>query len=243
MSFGTNVPNVGGARRDWSNVIIDGVVVQRGRQQRHCMAQQINLDAIAEVRVLLQLVSGGVRPCRRRPGPDRHARAARRTTAATSTTTSVTRRSTRRTSSPTAPTRIEAPRTDSTPMVRTSAARCRKLDKKLFFFYSMEAPLVKPARAAPQLDACRQRRDARATFRRRWTVRAGSSTSRIRCESARATPSAADRMLPRQHHPGRPHQLERTRAPEHALPGQQFRPDVHARQLQLRHGRTRTTRS
>ena len=26
MSFGTSVPNVGGARRDWSNVIVDGVV-------------------------------------------------------------------------------------------------------------------------------------------------------------------------------------------------------------------------
>ena len=52
MSFGTAVPNVGGARRDWSNVIVDGVV---GNEVGNSglMAQQINLDAIAEVRVLL----------------------------------------------------------------------------------------------------------------------------------------------------------------------------------------------
>jgi hypothetical protein len=52
MSFGTSVPNVGGARRDWSNVIVDGVI---GNEVGNSglMAQQINLDAIAEVRVPL----------------------------------------------------------------------------------------------------------------------------------------------------------------------------------------------
>src|SRR6187200_423129 len=52
MSFGTSVPNVGGARRDWSNVIVDGVI---GNEVGNSglMSQQINLDAIAEVRVLL----------------------------------------------------------------------------------------------------------------------------------------------------------------------------------------------
>ena len=52
MSFGTDVPNVGGARRDWSNVIVDGVVANEVGASS-LMAQQINLDAIAEVRVLL----------------------------------------------------------------------------------------------------------------------------------------------------------------------------------------------
>jgi hypothetical protein len=52
MSFGTDVPNVGGARRDWSNVIVDGVVANEVGNSG-LMAQQINLDAIAEVRVLL----------------------------------------------------------------------------------------------------------------------------------------------------------------------------------------------
>ena len=52
MSFGTDVPAVGGARADWSNVIVDGIVANEvGASQ--LMAQQINLDAIAEVRVLL----------------------------------------------------------------------------------------------------------------------------------------------------------------------------------------------
>lgn len=52
MSFGTSVPNVGGARRDWSNVITDGVVSNEVGNSG-LMAQQINLDAIAEVKVLL----------------------------------------------------------------------------------------------------------------------------------------------------------------------------------------------
>jgi hypothetical protein len=52
MDFGTSVPNVGGARRDWSNVITDGVVSNEVGNSG-LMAQQINLDAIAEVRVLL----------------------------------------------------------------------------------------------------------------------------------------------------------------------------------------------
>ena len=46
------MPNVGGARRDWSNVIVDGVVANEVGASS-LMAQQINLDAIAEVRVLL----------------------------------------------------------------------------------------------------------------------------------------------------------------------------------------------
>ena len=52
MSFGTDVPNVGGSRRDWSNVIVDGVVANEVGAS-NLMAQQINLDAIAEVRILL----------------------------------------------------------------------------------------------------------------------------------------------------------------------------------------------
>ena len=44
MSFGTDVPNVGGARRDWSNVIVDGVVANEvGASQ--LMAQQITAFA------------------------------------------------------------------------------------------------------------------------------------------------------------------------------------------------------
>ena len=52
MSFGTSVPNVGGSRRDWSNVIVDGVVSNEVGNSG-LMAQQINLDAVAEVKILL----------------------------------------------------------------------------------------------------------------------------------------------------------------------------------------------
>jgi hypothetical protein len=52
MSFGTDVPNIGGSRRDWSNVIVDGVVANEVGAS-NLMAQQINLDAIAEVKILL----------------------------------------------------------------------------------------------------------------------------------------------------------------------------------------------
>ena len=123
MSFGTSVPNVGGARRDWSNVIVDGVVANEVGDSS-LMAQQINLDAIAEVRVLLnsyraeygragggqvQIVSksGDVElPRQRLPLPA----ATRRSTPTTSSTTGRTSRSRA---------------TASTPSARTSAARCR----------------------------------------------------------------------------------------------------------------------
>lgn len=52
MSFGTDVPNVGGSRRDWSNVIVDGLVANEVGAS-NLMAQQINLDAVAEVKILL----------------------------------------------------------------------------------------------------------------------------------------------------------------------------------------------
>ena len=52
MSFGTSVPNVGGGRRDWSNVMVDGVIANEVGNSG-LMAQQINLDAVAEVVLLL----------------------------------------------------------------------------------------------------------------------------------------------------------------------------------------------
>ena len=51
-SFGTLVPNVGGQRRDWNTVMVDGVLGNEIGQANR-MAQQINLDAIAEVKILL----------------------------------------------------------------------------------------------------------------------------------------------------------------------------------------------
>jgi len=51
-SFGTLVPHVGGKRRDWNTIMVDGVLGNEIGQANR-MSQQINLDAIAEVKVLL----------------------------------------------------------------------------------------------------------------------------------------------------------------------------------------------
>jgi Carboxypeptidase regulatory-like domain/TonB-dependent Receptor Plug Domain len=51
-SFGTLVPHVGGQRRDWNTIMVDGVLGNEIGQANR-MAQQINLDAIAEIKVLL----------------------------------------------------------------------------------------------------------------------------------------------------------------------------------------------
>ncbi|HEY3120769.1 MAG TPA: carboxypeptidase regulatory-like domain-containing protein [Vicinamibacteria bacterium] len=51
-SFGTELPNVGGQRKHWNHVSIDGVMGNEiGGSNR--VAQQVNLDAIEEVKVLL----------------------------------------------------------------------------------------------------------------------------------------------------------------------------------------------
>jgi Carboxypeptidase regulatory-like domain/TonB-dependent Receptor Plug Domain len=51
-SFGTLVPHVGGQRRDWNTIMVDGVLGNEIGQANR-MAQQINLDAVAEIKVLL----------------------------------------------------------------------------------------------------------------------------------------------------------------------------------------------
>src|SRR4029077_8104281 len=48
MSFGTSVPNVGGGRSDWSNVVVDGVIANETGNSG-LMSMQINLDGISEV--------------------------------------------------------------------------------------------------------------------------------------------------------------------------------------------------
>jgi hypothetical protein len=51
-SFGTLVPHVGGQRRDWNTIMVDGVLGNEIGQANR-MSQQINLDAVAEIKVLL----------------------------------------------------------------------------------------------------------------------------------------------------------------------------------------------
>ena len=140
MSFGTSVPNVGGARRDWSNVITDGVVSNEVGNSG-LMAQQINLDAIAEVRVLLNSyraeygrAGGGQVQIVSKSGS-----VELRT--AISTTTAATRSSTPTTSSTTGTT-SRSRATASTPTARNLGGPVPGTSNKLMFFYSLEAPLV-----------------------------------------------------------------------------------------------------
>src|SRR6266571_1646429 len=51
-SFGSNIPNIGGQRRTWNQVTVDGL---NGNELSgtNRMNSSINLDAIAEVKVLL----------------------------------------------------------------------------------------------------------------------------------------------------------------------------------------------
>ncbi len=51
-SFGTLVPHVSGQRRDWNTIMVDGVLGNEVGQTNR-MAQQINLDAIGEIKILL----------------------------------------------------------------------------------------------------------------------------------------------------------------------------------------------
>ncbi len=139
MSFGTDVPNVGGARRDWSNVIVDGVVANEVGAS-NLMAQQINLDAIAEVRVLLnsyraeygragggqvQIVtkSGGTAYRGNLYYYGRHEKL-------NATDFFLNRQG------------VKKPRYRFNTYGANLGGPVPKADKKLFFFYSMEAPLV-----------------------------------------------------------------------------------------------------
>ena len=51
-SFGTLIPHVGGQRRDWNTVMVDGVLGNEIGQANR-LAQAINLDSIAEIKILL----------------------------------------------------------------------------------------------------------------------------------------------------------------------------------------------
>ena len=139
MSFGTDVPNVGGARRDWSNVIVDGVVANEVGAS-NLMAQQINLDAIAEVRVLLNSYraeygragGGQVQIVSKSGTSNYHGNLYYygRNEALNATDFFVNRAN------------AEKPRYRFNTYGANLGGPVPKLDRKLFFFYSMEAPLV-----------------------------------------------------------------------------------------------------
>ena len=139
MSFGTSVPNVGGARRDWSNVIVDGVVSNEVGNSG-LMAQQINLDAIAEVRVLLNSYraeygragGGQVQIVSKSGTSNYHGNLYYygRNEALNATDFFVNRAN------------AQKPRYRFNTYGANLGGPVPKLDKKVFFFYSLEAPLV-----------------------------------------------------------------------------------------------------
>ncbi len=139
MSFGTSVPNVGGARRDWSNVIVDGVVSNEVGNSG-LMAQQINLDAIAEVRVLLNSYraeygragGGQVQIVSKSGTSNYHGNLYYygRNEALNATDFFVNRQN------------LPKPRYRFNTYGANLGGPVPKLDKKVFFFYSLEAPLV-----------------------------------------------------------------------------------------------------
>ena len=89
-SFGTLIPHVGGQRRDWNTVMIDGVLGNEIGQANR-LGQAINLDSIAEIKVLLEQLSRRIRPHRRRADSDHHQERQLAGYPATFTTTDATR--------------------------------------------------------------------------------------------------------------------------------------------------------
>ena len=223
MSFGTDVPNVGGARRDWSNVIVDGVVANEVGNSG-LMAQQINLDAIAEVRVLLnsyraeygragggqvQIVSksGGANYRGNLYYYGRHE--------------SLNANDFFRNRQG-----VKKPRYRFNTYGANLGGPVPKAKEALLLLLAGSAA-GEPPRSAAQLDDADRRRDAR-----RLLADPGRQGRLIfirdpQREGACNAVTGGRGVLPRQHHPGQPHQLERLRAAEHAAAGDQLRPHLH----------------
>ena len=141
--FGTLIPQVGGQRRHWNSVSVDGLLGNEASGSNR-MSSAINLDAIEEVKVLLNTFkaefgrSGGanIQIVTKSGGADYRGSAT-----TTRGATPGTRRD-GRTTDRTSPSR----NTTSIPTAPTSAdpsalpGLWSQDDKKLFFFYSLEAP-------------------------------------------------------------------------------------------------------
>ena len=231
MSFGTSVPNVGGARRDWSNVITDGVVSNEVGNSG-LMAQQINLDAIAEVRVLLNSyraeygrAGGGQVQIVTKSGSSsypgnlyyygRHEKL--------NANDFFNNRN-----------NIKKPRYRFNTYGGNLGGPVPGHEQEAVLLLLDRGPAGQPARAGAELDDADRSRDARGLFTDAERRRASSFSSEIRwrtgaCNAVDGRPG----VFPRQHHPRQPHQHERPRAPEHAAARQQFRPHLHAGAVQL----------
>ncbi len=234
MSFGTSVPNVGGARRDWSNVIVDGVVGQRGRRQRpDGAADQPRRDRRGPRAA--ELLPRRVRPRRRRAGADRQQERHARPTTATSTTTCrnealnannfFNNRS-----------NIKKPRYRFNTFGANLGGPVPGLNK------AKEAVLLllaggaarEPARARAELDDADRSRDAGRLLADARQPGPPDQHQGSAGDRARATPSrGGPACFPGNIIPAEPHQLERPGAAEHAAARQQLRSNVHAGAVQL----------
>ena len=143
-SFGTLVPHVSGQRRDWNTIMVDGVLGNEVGQTNR-MAQQINLDAVGEIKVLLNTYRAEYGRGGRRADPDRQQGRHAGVPWATRTTTAATRSSTRTTSSTTsrdARGRSYRFNTFGFNLGGPIPGLNKGDEKKFFFFYSIEAPLT-----------------------------------------------------------------------------------------------------
>ncbi len=234
MSFGTDVPNVGGARRDWSNVIVDGVVANEvGASEPDGAADQPRRDRRSQGAA--ELLPRGVRARRRRPGADRQQERRARDYHGNLYYYG----------------RHEALNANNFFNNRSGVKKPR------YRFNTYGANLGGPVpglngsrrscssstRWKPRWSAgpgrrgtgrCRPTPRCRGTSRRRWT--AAGQLINIKdpqrtgaCNAATGGPGCfPGNIIPRQ-----PHQLERRRAAEHAAARQQLRPDLHAGAVQL----------
>ena len=230
MSFGTSVPNVGGARRDWSNVITDGVVSNEVGNSG-LMAQQINLDAIAEVRVLLNSyraeygrAGGGQVQIVTKSGSSnyfgnlyyygRHEKL--------NANDFFNNRN-----------NVKKPRYRFNTYGGNLGGPVPGTEQEAHVLLLDRSPAGQPARPGAELDHADRCRDARRLFAD--AERRGPAHFHQRSAGDRRLQRGDGRpgVFPRQHHPRQSHQLERPGAAEHAAARQHFRPHVHAGAVQL----------
>ena len=218
-SFGSQIPNIGGQRRTWNQVTVDGL---NGNELSgtNRMNSSINLDAIAEVKVLLntykaefghsaganiEIVSKSGSQTYHGSGYWYGRRDAWNATRGRTSAPGIAKPKQK----------IDTPGFNLGGPVKIPGLFDQSGDKKLFFFYSMEAPQVqKPGqvRLYRMPTALERHRRFLADLRRQRPadVHQGSAVERrVQRDDRRR------RLLPRQHHPGEPARSERAGAAEH----------------------------
>ena len=218
-SFGSQILNIAGQRRTWNQVTVDGL---NGNELSgtNRMNSSINLDAIAEVKVLLNTYkaefghSAGAEHRDRQQERQQHLSRQRLLVSGAATPGTRRRGKTKRAGIAKPKQKIDTPGFNLGGPVKLPWLD-KSDDQKLFFFYSMEAPQVqKPGqvRLYRMPTALERTGQFLADLRRQRPadVHQGSAVERrLQRHDRRA------RLLPRQHHPGEPSRSERAGAAEH----------------------------